>query len=54
MRRHDIKSYSDSWKKIDYCAICGKEGNEIIGTDCPGEIINESVDKKLDNKLEPS
>lgn len=50
MRRHEVKSYSDSLKMIPYCAICGKEGDELIATECSGEI----VDKKLDKKLEPS
>ena len=51
---HDISTYSDGYRlRIAFCKKCSREGLELLA-DCPGEIINETVDKKLDKKSEPS
>ena len=46
MKMHQISSYVDGWRKIDFCTICGAEGEELI-VECVG-IENKLKECKKD------
>lgn len=46
MRQHEIDFYGTGHDRIKFCKLCGKEGLELIVTECPGEYQEKIVDKK--------
>lgn len=46
MPAHRIKEYTDGFKKVEYCSVCGKEGRELI--DEPECIVDKKSDDQKD------
>lgn len=46
MTTHRISSYKDGWRKIDFCTICGAEGEELL-VECVG-IENKLKEREKD------
>ena len=43
---HDIDYYQDSYKGfVAFCRIWGKEGLELLDSECSGKFVDKSVDK---------
>lgn len=38
---HFLATYDDGYIKNTFCKLCGKEGMELIGSDCPGAAPEE-------------
>lgn len=46
MTMHQVSSYVDGWRKIDFCSICGAEGEELL-VECVG-IENKLKEREKD------
>lgn len=46
MRQHIEDFYGTGHERIRFCKICGKEGSELIGTECSGKYEEKIVDKE--------
>ena len=46
MKQHETDFYGTGHEKIRFCKLCGKEGAELIGSECSGEFEEKKVDKK--------
>lgn len=43
---HKIDFYGTGHDRERFCKICGKEGIELIGTECSGKYEEKKVDKE--------
>ena len=48
--KHKLATYTDNYKRVLYCKVCGTEDQIELYKPCPGKI----VDKSLDTKKEPN
>lgn len=53
MTIHIKATYKDGYKDVEYCRICGREGEALL-LDCPGKLQDQQdfFDKKLDSTKE--
>ncbi len=45
MKQHKINFYRDGHEKVEFCKLCGKEGFELLVSECSGEFEEKKVDK---------
>lgn len=50
MSAHTESTYKDGFKNVRFCVVCGKEENDLIGTECEAISSQEKVEKEVDRK----
>jgi hypothetical protein len=62
MRPHNLDTYREGWLRIEFCTICGAEGQQLFETckevtkkdDTQFELFSCFTGKKIDRKSEQS
>lgn len=50
MADHETNAYHDGNKWVVFCAKCGKEDDELKGSECSEKYVDKSVDKGSEHK----